>query len=105
MSVERRKTMAPENATPEAGDTDIAKAFQEIARYTVDPLLHTGLPELTRLGHRGEQAASAMENQLTALEQKIDALLASAECPGASAGSSGAGAPQTDGNHNTTGNR
>ncbi len=33
------------------------------------------------MGHRGEQAATAMENQLTALESKIDALLASAESP------------------------
>ncbi|KAL8836482.1 MAG: hypothetical protein Q9176_006255 [Flavoplaca citrina] len=52
--------MAPEDeTTPELGDADIAVAFQEIAR--------------------GEQAATAMENQLTALESKIDALLASAE--------------------------
>ncbi|KAL8812053.1 MAG: hypothetical protein Q9223_001280 [Gallowayella weberi] len=44
-------------------EADWAKAFEEIAR--------------------GEQAASAMENQLTALEQKIDALLAGAESPAA----------------------
>ena len=31
---------------------------------------------------RGEQAAAAMEKQLTALEQKIDALLESAEAQG-----------------------
>lgn len=98
--------MAPEPATPESGDADIAKAFQEIARYVVDFLRYTGLLELTGSGNRGEQAASAMENQLTALEQKIDALLASAEAPGASAGSSAAAAaaaaPQSDGNVSTT---
>ncbi len=96
--------MAPEPATPESGDADIAKAFQEIARYVVDFLRYpyTGLLELTAFGNRGEQAASAMENQLTALEQKIDALLASAEAPGASAGSSAAAAPQSDGDVSTT---
>ncbi|KAI4279561.1 MAG: hypothetical protein LQ337_000146 [Flavoplaca oasis] len=59
--------MAPEHeTTPELGDADIAVAFQEIAR--------------------GEQAATAMEDQLTALESKIDALLASAEPLGLSEG-------------------
>ncbi|KAI4191474.1 MAG: hypothetical protein L6R41_000008 [Letrouitia leprolyta] len=51
--------MAPQQPVPNPGDADIAKALQELAR--------------------GEQTASAMENQLSALEQKIDALLASAE--------------------------
>ncbi|KAL8921938.1 MAG: hypothetical protein Q9172_003787 [Xanthocarpia lactea] len=74
--------MAPENATPEPADADFAKAFQEIAR--------------------GEQAASAMENQLTALEQKIDALLASAESSGATDGHCGPDRQQTDGKNDTT---
>ncbi|KAL8999276.1 MAG: hypothetical protein Q9169_001821 [Polycauliona sp. 2 TL-2023] len=74
--------MAPEHeTTPEPGDADIAKAFQELAR--------------------GEQAASAMENQLTALEQRIDALLASAESPDLSSRNDAAGAPQIDGNNDT----
>ncbi|KAL8944552.1 MAG: hypothetical protein Q9216_000355 [Gyalolechia sp. 2 TL-2023] len=51
--------MAPQQPLPNAGDADIAKALQELAK--------------------GEQTASAMENQLSALEEKIDALLASAE--------------------------
>ncbi|KAL8677784.1 MAG: hypothetical protein Q9186_005817 [Xanthomendoza sp. 1 TL-2023] len=55
--------MAPVHTRPDPGEADLAQAFQEIAR--------------------GEQAASAMENQLTALEQKIDALLAGAQSPGA----------------------
>ncbi|KAL8808372.1 MAG: hypothetical protein Q9182_000192 [Xanthomendoza sp. 2 TL-2023] len=56
--------MAPGDTRADPGEeADWAKAFQEIAR--------------------GEQAAAAMENQLTALEQKIDALLAGAESPGA----------------------
>ncbi|KAL8773138.1 MAG: hypothetical protein Q9209_001814 [Squamulea sp. 1 TL-2023] len=54
--------MAPEQKTTESGDADIAKAFQELAK--------------------GERAASAMENQLTVLERKIDALLASADSSG-----------------------
>ncbi|KAL8674671.1 MAG: hypothetical protein Q9168_000903 [Polycauliona sp. 1 TL-2023] len=76
--------MAPEREmTPEPGDADIAKAFQELAR--------------------GEQAASAMENQLTALEQKIDALLASAESAGSpDKDDADAGAPQTDGTTDAT---
>ncbi|KAL8843558.1 MAG: hypothetical protein Q9170_000062 [Blastenia crenularia] len=51
--------MASQRPATDAGDADISKALQELAR--------------------GEQTASAMENKLTALEQKIDALLASAE--------------------------
>ncbi|KAL9029726.1 MAG: hypothetical protein Q9196_002065 [Gyalolechia fulgens] len=51
--------MAPQQPVPNPGDADIGKALQELAR--------------------GEQTASVMENQLSALERKIDALLASAE--------------------------
>lgn len=51
--------MAPQQPVPNLGDAEIAQALSELAR--------------------GEQTASAMESQLSALEQKIDALLASAE--------------------------
>ncbi|KAL9014955.1 MAG: hypothetical protein Q9173_000409 [Seirophora scorigena] len=56
--------MAPQQPTSGLGEADFAQALQELAR--------------------GEQTASAMEDQLTALEQKIDALLASAEAQTAS---------------------
>ncbi|KAK0270501.1 hypothetical protein LTR35_014037 [Friedmanniomyces endolithicus] len=41
------------------GEADLAKAFQELAK--------------------GERAAAALENQLTSMEAKIEALLAQAE--------------------------
>lgn len=41
---------------PEAGATDLSKAFQELAR--------------------GEQTATALENRLSSVEQKLDQLLA-----------------------------
>ncbi|KAL8695455.1 MAG: hypothetical protein Q9218_000033 [Villophora microphyllina] len=68
----------------EPGDdaADLAKAFQELAKYVIYIFSHS-LPQFLELilglVLRGEQAASAMENQLTALERKIDALLESAE--------------------------
>jgi len=46
-------------ADPPLDSADLAKAFQELAK--------------------GEKTASAMENQLTALERKIDDLLASVD--------------------------
>ncbi|CAK4014731.1 hypothetical protein B0A55_08907 [Lecanosticta acicola] len=54
--------MAPEKpvASSDAGDeTDLAKAFQEVAK--------------------GERAAAALENQLSQMEARIEALLAQAE--------------------------
>ncbi|KAL8719934.1 MAG: hypothetical protein Q9225_003137 [Loekoesia sp. 1 TL-2023] len=57
--------MAPQQ-TAGREDADFAKALQDLAR--------------------GEQTASAMENQLTALERKIDDLLASAESQSTSEG-------------------
>ncbi|KAL8652942.1 MAG: hypothetical protein Q9210_002388 [Variospora velana] len=56
--------MAPQQPTPDLVKADFVQALAELAR--------------------GEQTASAMENQLTALEQKIDALLATTESQGAS---------------------
>ncbi|KAL9605110.1 MAG: hypothetical protein Q9219_000044 [cf. Caloplaca sp. 3 TL-2023] len=51
--------MAPQDSIPGHEEADFAKALQELAR--------------------GEQTASAMETQLTALEKKIDDLLATAQ--------------------------
>ncbi|KAI4144721.1 MAG: hypothetical protein LQ341_002588 [Variospora aurantia] len=52
--------MAPQQPTPDdLVKADFARALEELAR--------------------GEQTASVMENQLTALEHKIDALLATTE--------------------------
>ncbi|MCJ1225734.1 hypothetical protein MMC12_002383 [Toensbergia leucococca] len=51
-----RQSSGPASAL---SDTDLIKAFQELAK--------------------GERTASAMETQLTSLEQKIDELLASVD--------------------------
>ncbi|KAL8709102.1 MAG: hypothetical protein Q9220_006123 [cf. Caloplaca sp. 1 TL-2023] len=55
--------MPSQSPVPDSLPTDLAQAFQEIAKFR----------------HRGERAASAMESQLESLEKKIDDLLAAAE--------------------------
>ncbi|KAL8897410.1 MAG: hypothetical protein Q9207_007228 [Kuettlingeria erythrocarpa] len=59
----QKRSLVEEQPDPGDDAADFAQAFKELAK--------------------GEQAASAMENQLTALERKIDALLESAEAQGA----------------------
>ncbi|KAI4260343.1 MAG: hypothetical protein LQ352_000316 [Teloschistes flavicans] len=77
-------SMAPHETSTEetGGSADLAKAFEELAKYVIHLFEDSILPLLVLildLVFRGEKAASAMENQLTALEQKIDALLEDAE--------------------------
>ncbi|KAI4159369.1 MAG: hypothetical protein LQ342_006625 [Letrouitia transgressa] len=57
---------APSNPEPEDPSSDLAQAFRDLAK--------------------GEHTASVMERQLTALERKIDGLLAAAESQAEPAG-------------------
>ena len=59
-------------------DADLAKAFQELAKF-VDAMGNMTIGLTPSLRFRGEHTAAAMEMQLTALEQKIDSLLASVD--------------------------
>lgn len=68
---------------PSPNDADMLKAFQELAKFAHTFIGESAFP-LTFLPfcNRGERTAAAMEKQLTALEHKIDDLLASVDtCP------------------------
>lgn len=74
----------PDSTINDGGDADFAQAFQELAQSVhADAKLLTVIYFIRAdsfiFSSRGERTAAAMESQLAALEQKIDALLASVD--------------------------
>ncbi|KAL8781772.1 MAG: hypothetical protein Q9194_000132, partial [Teloschistes cf. exilis] len=82
MSMASPETSTTGQQPAEAAAADFAKAFEELAKYVTRLFSDSILPLLMLmldLVFRGEKTASAMEDQLTALERKLDELLEGAE--------------------------